>query len=164
MATAAWLKALLEQRGVAFEEWDQRTAPTAPEAPRGESIGGHRLAEVVVALIDGRPVVLILPAGRRVVLGRVQKLLGADHVRLASEAETECLFTEAATCAIPPPRHENDLDILIDTSLSSAWALVFPGGTHEVAIRLEFHAWFPAVNPREGFFTEPDQGPHRLDS
>jgi prolyl-tRNA editing enzyme YbaK/EbsC (Cys-tRNA(Pro) deacylase) len=164
MATAAWIKNLLEQRGVAFEEVHDQMAFTAQETLKGEPISGHRLAKVVVALINGRPVVLILPTSRRVVLGRVQKLLGADHVHLASEDEMEGLFTDGGTGAIPPQRHGKDLEVLMDTSLSSAGALVFPADRHHDMIRLKVHAWFPVMNPRVEFFTEPAHGPHRVDS
>ena len=44
-----------------------------------EHFSGHRVAKVVVAMVDGRPVELILPASRRVRLDRVQRLLGAER-------------------------------------------------------------------------------------
>jgi len=64
MATAAWIKKLLEQRGLAFEEVHEETAFTRREALPGEPIRGDRLAKAMVALIKGRPGVLILPASR----------------------------------------------------------------------------------------------------
>jgi hypothetical protein len=54
---------------------------------------------------------LVLPASRCVVLGRVEKLLDADHVHPASEDEIEGLFTDGATAAIPLQRHEKDVDV-----------------------------------------------------
>jgi prolyl-tRNA editing enzyme YbaK/EbsC (Cys-tRNA(Pro) deacylase) len=161
MATAAWIKNLLTQRGVAFEEAQDQMTITAQEPIRAEPIRGHRLAKVLVALIMDRPVLLILPASRRVVLSRVQKLLGADHVQLACEDEMEGLLTEAAAGSIPPQRHGKDLEVLMDTSLLSAETLILQAATHEHVIRLKFHAWFSVVNPRVEFFTEPDHGPHR---
>src|SRR5262249_35388265 len=98
---------------------------------------------------------------RRIVLGRVEKLLGADHVHLASQDEIEGLFTHGATDSFPPQRHGKNFEVLIDASLSSAEALVLRADTHEDAIRLKVHALFPMVNPRVESFAEPDPGPHR---
>jgi hypothetical protein len=104
---------------------------------------------------------LILPASRRIVLDRVGKLLGADAVRLASEAEMEKIFTDCETGAIPPLRHWKDVAVFMDASLASAETLVFQAGTHEDAIQLNFHDWFALVSPGVGFFSEPEHAGHR---
>jgi Ala-tRNA(Pro) deacylase len=116
------------------------------------------LAKVVVVIADGRPVELVLPASRRVVLERVQKLLGASAVRLASEAEMEQIFTDCETGAIPPLRHWKDVAVLMDASLASVRDLVFQAGTHEDAIRLKYEDWFALVTPRVEFFAVPEHG------
>jgi Ala-tRNA(Pro) deacylase len=161
MATATWIKSMLEQRGVACDELHHRVAFTAQEVAQSEQVSGHRLAKVVVVMADGRPVELILPASRRVVLDRVAKLLGADHVRLASEAEMDRIFTDCQTGAIPPLRPWKDVAVLMDASMSNARDLVFQAGTHEDAIRMRFQDWLALVNPRMESFAEPDHGPSR---
>jgi Ala-tRNA(Pro) deacylase len=150
---------MLEQRGVAYDELHHRVAFTAQEVAQSEHVSGHRLAKVVVVMADSRPVELILPASRRVVLDRVAKLLDADHVRLASEAEMDRIFTDCQTGAIPPLRHWKGVAVLMDASMSNARDLVFQAGTHEDAIRLRFPDWLALVNPRVECFAEPDHGP-----
>jgi len=156
MATATWIKSMLEKRGVEFEELRHRVAFTAQEVAQSEHVSGHCLAKVVVVMADGRPVELILPASRRVLLGRVRMLLDVDEVRLASEAEMDRIFSDCETGAIPPLRHWRDVAVLMDASLSHARELVFQAGTHEDAIRLKFHDWLSLVNPRVEFFTQPE--------
>ena len=156
MATATWIKSMLQRRGVAHEELRHRVAFTAQEVAQSEHVSGHCLAKVVVVLADGRPVELILPASRRVVLERVRRLLGAAEVRLASEAEMDRIFTDCETGAIPPLRHWRDVAVLMDASLSNARELVFQAGTHEDAVRLKFQDWLSLVKPRVEFFTEPE--------
>ena len=138
MTSTRWIKDMLEKRGVAYESLHHRVAFTAQEVAQSEHISGDSLAKVVVVMADGRPVELILPASRRVVLDRVRKLLGANAVRLASEAEMERIFTDCETGAIPPFRHWKDVAVLMDASMSNARDLVFQAGTHEDAIRLKF--------------------------
>jgi Ala-tRNA(Pro) deacylase len=156
MATATWIKNMLQKRGVAYEELHHRVAYTAQEVAQSEHISGHCLAKVVIAMADGRPVELILPASRRVVLDRVRRLLGAGAVRLASEAEMDTIFTDCETGAIPPLRHWKDVEVVMDASMSSAQDLVFQAGTHEDAIRLKFPDWLALVSPRVETFTEPE--------
>ena len=147
---------MLEKRGVAYESLHHRVAFTAQEVAQSEHISGNSLAKVVVVIADGRPVELILPASRRVVLDRVRKLLGTNAVRLASEAEMERIFTDCETGAIPPLRHWKDVAVLMDASMSNAQDLVFQAGTHEDAVRLKFQDWFALVNPRVEFFAVPE--------
>jgi len=161
MATAAWIKDMLEKRGVAYEERHHRVAFTAQEVAQSEHVSGDRLAKVVVVIADDRPVELILPASRRVVLDRVRTLLGADAIRLASEAEMNQIFTDCETGAIPPLRHWKDVAVLMDASISNAHELVFQAGTHEDAIRLNFQDWLGLVNPRVEFFSEPEHASAR---
>jgi len=156
MATTAWIKSMLERRGVAYEELRHRVAFTAQEVAQSEHVSGHCLAKVVIVLADGRPAELILPASRRVVLERVCKLLGANEVRLASEAEMDRIFSDCETGAIPPLRRWREVEVLMDASLSNAGELVFQAGTHEDAIRLKFQDWLSLVSPRVEFFTEPE--------
>jgi Ala-tRNA(Pro) deacylase len=161
MATAAWIKDMLEKRGVAYEELHHRVAFTAQEVAQSEHISGDRLAKVVVIIADGRPVELILPASRRVVLDRVRKLLAADAIHLASEAEMERIFTDCETGAIPPLRHWKDVTVLMDASMSNTRDLVFQAGTHADAIRLKFQDWLALVNPRVESFTELEHASSR---
>ena len=155
MTSTSWIKDMLEKRGVAFESLHHRVAFTSQEVAQSEHISGDNLAKVVVVIADGRPVELILPASRRVVLDRLRKLFGVNAIRLASEAELERIFTDCETGAIPPFRHWKEVAVLMDASMSNAQDLVFQAGTHEDAIRLKFQQWFALVNPRVEFFAVP---------
>jgi Ala-tRNA(Pro) deacylase len=158
MATVAWIKDMLRQRGLRYEELEHPIAFTAQEVAQGMHMSGDRLAKVVVVIADGRPVELILPASRRVAVDRVRRILDAKDVRLASEAEMDKVFTDCETGAIPPLRHWKDVAVLMDASMSKAEDLVFQAGTHEDAIRLKFQDWLTLVNPRVEFFAEPEHG------
>ena len=118
-------------------------------------VGGDGLtASVVMIIADGRPVQLVLPANRRVVLARVQRLLAAKAVRLASEVEIERHFSTCETRSIPPPRLWKGVMVLMDFSMASTRSLVFQAGGYQKTIRLRFQDWLELVNPGVGFFTE----------
>ena len=163
MATTVWIKRMLDRRGIDFEELHHRVAFTAQEVAESEHVSGHRVAKVVVVLADGRPVELILPATRRIALDRLEELLGAKDVRLASEAEMHQLFTDCETGAIPPLRHWKDVEVIMDASMRSTGDFVFQAGTHEDVIRLRFQDWFGLVKPLVASFSEPESGGHGQD-
>jgi Ala-tRNA(Pro) deacylase len=161
MSTATWVKSELEQCGVAFEEVHHPEAYTAQTLAQREHFSGHRVAKVVVAMVDGRPIELILPASRRVRLDRVQRLLGAKEVRLASEAEMENSFKDCETGAIPPLRHWQNVEVLMDTAMQVPGDILFPAGTHRDAVCMRFEDWFRLVNPPVASFSEAEVAPLR---
>jgi Ala-tRNA(Pro) deacylase len=155
MATTTWIKNMLQQGGVAFEELHHSEAFTAQEVAQREHITGHRVAKVVVVMADGRPVELILPASRRVQLDRVEELLSARNVRLATEAELNQYFTDCEVGAIPALRHWQNVEVMMDESLKTKGDILFQAGTHSDAVRMRFDDWFHMVNPRVERFSEP---------
>jgi Ala-tRNA(Pro) deacylase len=159
MATATWIKNELEQRGVPFAELQHPEAYTAQRVAQREHVSGHHLAKVVVIMADGRPIELILPASRRVVLDRVREILGTRDVRLASEAEIEKHFPDCEVGALPAWRHWPGVEILMDSSLRTTGEIVLQAGTHRDAVQMKFTDWFAIVQPRVEMFSEPDGRP-----
>jgi Ala-tRNA(Pro) deacylase len=150
-----WIRKTLELRGIPFEELHHSEAYTAQEVAQREHISGHRVAKVVVAMADGRPVELILPASKHVDLDRVRTVLHAHEVRLASEAEMEKVFADCEVGAIPALRHWKDVEVLMDRSLNVEGKILFQAGTHADAVRLNFRDWYEMVNPQVATFCEP---------
>jgi Ala-tRNA(Pro) deacylase len=155
MATATWVKNELEQQHVPYQELHHPQAYSAQAVAQQEHISGHRVAKVVVALADGRPVVLVLPASRRVRLDFLAELLGAGKVCLAPEDELLQLFPDCEVGAIPPLRHWPGIEVIMDGTLRCGGAIVFQGGTHSDAVQLRFDDWFQMVQPRVEAFSEP---------
>lgn len=163
MATAMWIKDMLGQQGVAFEEAHHREVFTSQEVAQSEHISGHSLAKVVAIVADGRLIELVLPASRRVVLEKVRQMLGARQVRLASEAEMDRVFDDVETGAIPALRHWEGVDLIMDESMKTDGPIILQAGTHQDTISLDFRDWFHLVRPRVGAFTEPRlQPPNRM--
>ena len=158
MSAVAWLKSELEQQGIPYEELHHFRAFTAQAVAEREHVGAHRVAKVVIVMADGRPVELVLPANRLVVLDRVRELLGAGSVRLATEEEMARYFRDCEPGAIPPLRHWGNVDVLMDDSMKVAGNIVFQAGTHCDAITLRFDDWARLVHPRVEHFSEPAIG------
>jgi Ala-tRNA(Pro) deacylase len=155
MATPLWIRKMLELRGIPFQEMHHSEAYTAQDVAHAEHFSGHHVAKVVVAMADGRPIELVIPASRKVQLERVGKAVGAKDVRLASEPEIEKYFTDCEVGAVPPLRHWKNVDVLMDPSMKVDGDIVFQAGTHEEAVRLNFKDWFDLVKPQMASFSQP---------
>jgi Ala-tRNA(Pro) deacylase len=152
---------MLALRGIPFEELHHREAYTAQQVAEREHVSGHRVAKVVVVMVDDRPVELILPATRRVDLHRVRLVMDAATVRLATEAEMEKVFTDCEVGAIPALRQCPGITVLMDRSLTAEGDIVFQAGTHTDAIRLNFRDWYELVRPQVAIFSsEPAEAAH----
>jgi prolyl-tRNA editing enzyme YbaK/EbsC (Cys-tRNA(Pro) deacylase) len=154
MVSPSWITDMLERRGVAYELLHTCAELMTRQMPHGAHKSQDCLASVVMIIADGRPVQLILPAGRRVVLAQARKLLAADSIRLASEMEMERFFSDCESRSIPPLRRWKGVTVLMDYSMASSQNLLFPAGGNEHMIRLRFEDWFGLVSPGVAFFTE----------
>lgn len=155
MATASWIHRQFEQAGVPFQELHHDHVYTAQALAECEHVSGHRVAKVVIVIADGRPVELILPASRRIVLDRVRDLLRARNVRLANEVELQQTFEDCELGAMPPLRYWKGVEVIMDGTLRLHGDILFQAGTHSDAVCIDFDDWFRMVNPRVEFFTEP---------
>jgi Ala-tRNA(Pro) deacylase len=160
MATPIWIRKMLELRGIPFEELHHREAYTAQQVAQREHISGHRVAKVVVVMADGRPVEVILPASRHLDLERVRTVLHAHEIRLASEPEMAKFFTDCEVGAIPPLRHWQDVEVLMDRALTVEGPILFQAGTHTDAVRLNFRDWYELVNPQVATLSGTPEAAH----
>jgi len=156
MATPTWIRRILQARGIPFEELHHREAFTAQDVAHREHVSGHRVAKVVVVMVDGRPVELVLPASRQVDLDQVRTITHAHDVRLASEIEMQRDFTDCELGAIPPLPHWKYIDVIMDESMKVEGEIVFQAGTHADAVRLKFRDWYNMANPTVASFTKPN--------
>jgi Ala-tRNA(Pro) deacylase len=152
-----WVRKTLRLRGIPFEELHHPEASTAQELAQYEHFTGHRVAKVVVVMVDGKPVELILPASRYVDLELVRKILGAGEVRLASEEEMEMYFIGCEVGAVAALRQWQGVPVLMDRSLSVDGPILFQAGTHADAIRLDFRDWYELVRPQVASFSRPER-------
>src|SRR5262245_24099622 len=153
MSAPKWIRQDLESSGIRFKEMHHRDAVTSQQMAQQEHVSGHRVAKVVIAMIDGRPVELVLPASRHIDMQRLRELFGADEVRLASETEIERHFTDCEVGAVPPLRHWQGIDIVMDRSMNVEGDILFPAGTHQDAVQVDFRDWFEMVGPHVATFT-----------
>ncbi len=162
MSAKMWISELLRRENIEFREVKHPTAFTAQELAHSEHVSGHRVAKVVVVFADGKPMMLVLPASRRVLLSSLQELTNSEEIHLASEADMSLLFPDCEVGAEPPLRHGEKMPVWMDESMQVEGEFVFSGGTHRDGIHMDFKDWFDLVDPRvESFTVEPGRFPPR---
>ncbi len=156
MSTVKWLKIKLDEAHSHYEESCHRQSMTAREMARQEHTSCHQTAKTVAIKADGKTLLVVLPASRKVSLEKLRKTLRAKSARLLSEAEIQCEFSDCQMGAIPPFRHWKGVDLLADLELAKATPeFIFPAGNRMEAIHMTYTEWRDLANPKEGQFSEP---------
>jgi hypothetical protein len=153
MISTSWIKEIMMRGGFNYEDLSGRIRL---EGPSG--LLHTCTARMAVAVVDGRPVALIFPASRRVVLDRLGRMLEADDVRLAGCDEGDRILGDRDAGAARPLPDLSDVSLLMDATLLSARAMEIRSSDGEEPVRLSLEDWLAAANPGLGFFTEPDRG------
>lgn len=148
-----WFNEMLGRRGIKYEDL---TGTLRLEAGSGSM--SECTATMQVAVVDHRPIALLFPSSRRVVLERLGKLLRADDVSLAPCDAVDRIFGGRESGACHPLPDLRDVSVLMDATLLSARTMEIRANGEQDTVRLSLEDWLAAANPGLGFFTEPDRG------
>lgn len=143
----------LKQNGVAFSTTPHRTAYTAQEVAAIEHVPGKLVAKVVMAITARGPLMLVLPATRRVNLDALRRVLGDATVRLAREEEFAPLFPDCEVGAEPPFGNLYGVPVVVDRSLTEDPIIVFRDGSHRETMQIAYADYERLVQPEVKEFT-----------
>lgn len=135
MAIAKTLKEYLDEHGVDYEVVKHAHTPSASRSAQAAHVPGDALVKGVVLEDTGRHLLAVLPATRRLQLGRLHQVLG-EHVGLATEQEMSRLFPDCETGAVPALGPAYGMETLLDDSLAAQEDIYLEGGDHESLIHL----------------------------
>jgi len=113
---------------------------------------GEHVAKVFIATVDGKPVMLVLPAPAQVDLDKVRAVLKAKEARRAREFEFAQLFADCDVGAMPPFGNIYQVPVFIDRSLVDEPYIVFQAGTHHTTMKIAMTDYQRLVNPIIGDF------------
>ena len=141
------LEAYLRENQVPFQMQHHARVFTAQEVAASEHIPGKMLAKVVMALADGRLLMVVLPAPDRVDLAKLGMLLNTRDVRLAQESEFAAAFPDCEVGAMPPFGNLYNLPVYVDTTLAEDETIVFQAGTHTDTMSMRYADFERLVQP-----------------
>jgi Ala-tRNA(Pro) deacylase len=150
---AETLREFLNSHQVEYSTTKHPPAYTAQEIAAISHTPGRELAKSVIIKLDGKMVMVVLPASRRINFSRLKEVTDAKTVELATEREFDALFPDCQLGAMPPFGNLYDMKVLVDNSLADDEEIVFNACTHRELIRLSFKDFTSLVKPRILEFT-----------
>ena len=150
------VRALLGERGVAFEEIEHPEVRTAAEAAAARGWPRERGAKALVFKVDGRFGVYVMSGSRRMRSRLVRRHQRARRTRFATEPELARL-TGVEPGAVPPfGRPIFDLPLYADPSVLVPERIGFTAGLRTVSILLSSADWRAVARPEIFTFTTED--------
>lgn len=144
---ATKLKEFLDRRGVRYVSIRHSPAFTAQEVAASAHVSGRDFAKTVIVMMDGEMAMVVLPAGRRIVLSDLRELLGKPNLRLASEAEFREAFPDCELGAMPPFGNLYGMPVYVASALAEEPEIAFNAGNHTEIIKMSFDDFATAVRP-----------------
>lgn len=151
--TTAKLRNLLDQEHVRYITIQHSPAYTAQEIAASAHIPGKELAKTVIAKINEKLAMLVLPASSKVHLEHLSEILGTKDVELVPESEFENAFPECELGAMPPFGNLYDMDTYVDKTLEEDEEIAFNAGNHSELIKLAYKDFARLVKPEVISFT-----------
>ena len=143
----------LDKEGVAYETLEHAPVFSSQGLAAIEHEPGKYVAKPVIVKADDRYIMCVLPAPRKVDLGRLKDQLDAASVALAEEDEIGKLFPDCELGAEPPFGNLYELPTVMDQTLEQDDHIVFQAGTHGKAVRLSMGDYRRLVEPKVLEFT-----------
>jgi Ala-tRNA(Pro) deacylase len=155
MDTFIKLQQYFERNNVRYEVILHEEVYTAQELAQALHTPGAELVKVVIVKADGAYRMAVLPASRRIDLESLKRNWNAGTVAIASEQEFKDLFPEAEIGAMPPFGNLYNIEVWVDTSLTTDEHITFNAGTHYKAVRMHYRDFERLVRPRAACFSVP---------
>ena len=145
------LSELLTRSGVSFEVLRHGPVYTSEEAAevRGSSLASG--AKALICKADGRFVMIVLPADRRLASKQVRKTESLRSLRFATQEEV-AQSTTLSPGSIPPFGSLFELPTWCDRQLAEQPTINFNAGDHSISIKMEYSEYARIEQPRLGDF------------
>lgn len=127
----------LAQSRVPFHPFTHDPTFGALRVAQAVDVSGRLMAKTVVVEADGKPVLAVLPANRRINMQDLRNVLDADEISLADEQRCQELFPDCELGALPPFGSPAGILTVMDRSLAEVDDMVFEGNRHDEAIRMK---------------------------
>jgi Ala-tRNA(Pro) deacylase len=155
MAVSPSIQEFLRRSDVEYTVFPHPRAYTAREEAAVSVVPERSWAKAVICFADGEPVQAVVPADCYVDFERLAMLMGAKHIRMASEDELEWMFPDCERGAMPPLGPLYRQIVFVDERLAADEKIVFNAGTFANAIAMRYRDFAAITRPIVGEFAWP---------
>ncbi len=145
------LESMLKERGVDFTVLRHQPVFTSEEASAVRGVALSTGAKALICRVDGRFVMLVIPADRKLDSKQVRQALGIHGLRFASRDELSEL-TGLPPGAVPPFGSLFGLPTYCDTRLGKNDRINFNAGDNSISVSLRYEDYLKVENPGLGSF------------
>jgi len=142
------LKEFLDANHVKYICVRHSRAFTAQEIAAKTHIPGKEMAKTVILVIDGKQVMVVLPASYKIDLELLKEMTGAKHIAMPTEQRFIDLFPDCEAGAMPPFGNLYGMDVIVSESLAEDDYIAFNAGTHTEIIQLKYRDYEKLVKPK----------------
>ncbi|MBN1912035.1 MAG: YbaK/EbsC family protein [Pirellulales bacterium] len=142
------LKQFLDENQIKYTSIRHSPAYTAQEIAHSAHISGKDVAKTVIAKIDDRMAMVVMPASEQVVFQFLRDALGVDEVVLATEEEFQDQFPGCELGAMPPFGNLFGMEVFVSETLADNDEIAFNAGTHTELVRMRWSDFERLVEPR----------------
>jgi len=142
------LKDFLDLNEIKYVTVVHSTAYTSQETAASAHIRGKELAKTVMIKMDGKMVMIVLPASFKVDFNLLKEASGTRNLELASEQEFQDLFPGCDVGAMPPFGNLYGMEVFVDITLTEDKEIAFNAGTHHELIKLAYKDFETLVKPK----------------
>ncbi|MBL8967026.1 MAG: YbaK/EbsC family protein [Spirochaetaceae bacterium] len=147
MATRRLMR-MLEQNHVGFRLSTHRVAFSAMRTAEEAHVKGAEMAKSVALMVDGMPVLAVLPATMNVSFKRMKELMGAKRISLVDERMLDEYFPDCELGAMPAVGTMYKMPVVADRELEYDERISFNAGTHKEIVTMAFNDWKRLTHPR----------------
>jgi Ala-tRNA(Pro) deacylase len=153
MSISVRLKEILDSSHVPYKVISHPPAYTAEEVAESAHVSGYDMVKVVVAVADGKHVMVVLPANHRIDIPALRSILNCERVKLADESEFSAEFPDCEIGAMPPFGKLYGLRLIAALPLQSDYRIFFNAGSHREIIQMNRDDWERLAHPEWGEFS-----------
>ena len=157
MTTSESIGSLLQRHRIPYLPIRHRLAYSAQKEAAASHVPGRHWAKTVVCFADEEPLQAVVPAHQWVDLERLRVLVGAETIRLGTEAEMVRLYPAYELGAVPPFGTLMRQRVVVDSGLVGDPEMVFPAGSHTEAICMHYNDFAELVRPEVGAFASAER-------
>lgn len=147
MSASIKIKEFLEKERINYQVLEHNLAYTASEIAEAQHLPGHQVVKSVLVNGDGKWLLFVLPATRKIDFDKLKKALLLQNVDLANEGKVASLFPGCDVGAMPPFGHFAGIPVYADTNLLENETIAFNAGTHTDMIKIKFKDYMRIAKP-----------------
>jgi Ala-tRNA(Pro) deacylase len=152
MAVSRSVQEFLRGSEVAYTVFPHPSAYTAREEAAAAEVPERNWAKVVTGFADGEPIQAVVPANYDVDFERLAKIVGVQHIRLATEDELDWLYPDCEPGSMSPLGPLYHQLVFVDEHLTAAEEIVFNAGSFRDAVAMRFTDFVHLTQPVIGRF------------